>query len=304
MAQVDRSDDAGREQGRAPSRRRQRLRRAVLAASVLHDVDLATTPEGVVLDGPRPVTLPWDDVARAHGAGAGDRAHLRLGRWLRLHRLVAELGPAVQDLRPAARLLALPPEHVEHPGPGWVLHRPMGGALECGIAMTGVLGDPDEVVALAPSVVREAGIPLRVWWPGVVDHASTMGHLAVERLRRDTQRPVRVPKEVVDQQLVLRPVGGIDVPTLLATHVVRRYLASSDGSGMRATAVPMRSRGWYDLSRIDPAFVVAAWSATDDLDKGLPRPLLVTADEVALAPVAPAGSPARIHLPEQVRRFV
>jgi hypothetical protein len=34
-------------------------------------------------------------------------------------------------------------------------------------------------------------------------------------------------------------------------------------------------------------FVGAAWSATDELDRGVPRPLLVTADEVGTAPTAP-----------------
>jgi hypothetical protein len=159
----------------------------------------------------------------------------------------------------------------------------MGGALECGIGLLGVLDDPDEVVPLPPSLVRTADVLVRVWWPGVVEHASSMGRLAVERLRRDEQGARRRGSGAADQ-LVLRPVGGVDVPTLLATHVVRRHLARSDGSGLRAVAAPMRSRGWYDLARIDPAFVQAAWAATDEVDRGLPRPVLVTADEVVAAP--------------------
>jgi hypothetical protein len=46
----------------------------------------------------------------------------------------------------------------------------------------------------------------------------------------------------------------------------------------------MRSRGWHDLARIDPAYVQAAWSATDEAHRGVNRPLLVTTHEVALGP--------------------
>jgi hypothetical protein len=51
---------------------------------------------------------------------------------------------------------------------------------------------------------------------------------------------------------------------------------------MRAVAVPMRSRAWFDLARIDPAFVGAATMATAEEQRGVIRPLLVTVDEVAV----------------------
>jgi hypothetical protein len=60
----------------------------------------------------------------------------------------------------------------------------------------------------------------------------------------------------------------------------------------------MRSRGWFDLARIDPAFVGAAWSATIEPERGLPVPLLVTADEVGAAPV---GGDVREALSDPVR---
>jgi hypothetical protein len=63
---------------------------------------------------------------------------------------------------------------------------------------------------------------------------------------------------------------------------------------MRAAAVPMRRRGWLDLSRIDPAFTIAAAAATDESDRGFSRPLLVTVEEVALS--ASGGRPAEIVL--------
>jgi hypothetical protein len=82
---------------------------------------------------------------------------------------------------------------------------------------------------------------------------------------------------------VLRPVGGCDVLTLLGTRPLRAALAGGDGSGMRAVAVPTRQRGWFDLRRVDPAFVGAAWAATTEADRGLSSALLVTRDEVATA---------------------
>ena len=75
---------------------------------------------------------------------------------------------------------------------------------------------------------------------------------------------------------------------------LRTYLAQTDGTGMRAVAVPMRNRGWFDLARIDPAFVSAAAGATDDVDRGFWRPLLVTRDAVNL--VAPGGDVRTIVL--------
>jgi len=267
------------------SRRHVRLRQAVLAVSVLDDVDLTPTDDGVVVEGLRPAHVTWDELRLAVGEVPEELWRRRLSRWLRLHARACALGDAAAEvLRDSARLLALPLGHAGHPGAGWVLHRPMGGALECGIGLLGVLDDPDEVVPLPPSLVRTAGLPVQVWWPGLVAHASDMGRLAVDRLRRDEVGPRRRAASATEHQLVLRPVGGVDVPTLLATHVVRRYLAGSDGSGMRAVAVPMRTRGWYDLARIDPAFVQAAWAATDELERGWPRPVLVTADEVVIAP--------------------
>ncbi|GMA85266.1 hypothetical protein GCM10025868_05160 [Angustibacter aerolatus] len=53
---------------------------------------------------------------------------------------------------------------------------------------------------------------------------------------------------------------------------------------MRAVAAPMRTRAWFDLSRIDPAYVGAAATATEPEQRGIGRPLLVTVDEVGLAP--------------------
>lgn len=248
----------------------------MLAVSVLEDLDLEPRERGLVLDGVPPVSVGWPAVRVAIGPHSPESpvARRRLAEWLRLRRLVADLGgDAGHVLRQAARAVALPAGHVAHPGRAWVLEKPLGGALECGLGVLGLLEDPDEVVPLPPGVVSATGATARRWWPAVREHAEGMGHLAVQRLRRDAGAG----------QAVLRPIGGVDVPSLLLAPALRRHLANEDGSGMRALAVPMRSRGWYDLARIDPAFVAAAWSATDEWDRAYPRPLLVTADEVTLA---------------------
>jgi hypothetical protein len=56
----------------------------------------------------------------------------------------------------------------------------------------------------------------------------------------------------------------------------------------------MRRRGWLDLSRIDPAYTAAAAAATAPEERGFERPLLVTTDEITLAPTG--GRPAEIVL--------
>jgi len=168
--------------------------------------------------------------------------------------------------------MALPADHAQHPGPRWVQERLAGGLLDLGVGLHGLEADPEQTVALAPGIAVAAGIDVARWWPSLREHADRMGSLAASRLRRSR-----------DPQSVLRPVGGCDVPAMLASRPLREFLAHADGTGMRAVAVPTLRRGWFDLRRIDPAFVGAAWSATEPDDRGLPRALLVTADEVALA---------------------
>lgn len=250
----------------------------MLAVSVLDDVDLEPHSLGVRLPGPNPVTIGWATL-RAVSRSAdvtSSGARRRLSVWLRLRRLVADLGDeAIEVLSESSRALALPTGHVDHGGRSWVRESLLGGALDAGVGVVGLLGDPDDVAPLHPWLASAAGADSDAWWPRLRAHAGAMGALAVHRLARDT---------AAGRQSVLRPVGGCDVLTLLLSAALRGHLAGGDGSGMRAVAVPIRSRGWYDLARVDPAFVGAAWSATSEVERGVPRPLLVTADEVRIAP--------------------
>lgn len=178
---------------------------------------------------------------------------------------------AVPDLLlgDSARVVGLPVTHPLNPGLSWVVERVHGDALDLGLGIRGL--DPDDaerVVLVTPAVwdVLDAD-PLR-WWRGAVSRLEDMGAVAVERL-------VREPN-------ALRPVGDADAVTLLGSRRLRSALAGRDG-GMASIAVPMRRRGWTKLSLLDPAFAPAAAAATDPVDRGFPRPLLITADEVVLA---------------------
>lgn len=255
------------------------LRRLVLAVSVLDELDLLPTDEGVVLPGIVPVEASWLDLRRAlNGADPESRSgRLRVTQWLRGRRIAADIHP--EHLRAQARPLGLPVDHPLHPGLDWVRHRVLGGVIDLGFGFAGVGTDPDEVVLIPQTALDAAGIDPASWWPVARDYLERMGTLAVQRLASNP---------------LLRPIGDCDVVTLLCSRNLRGALVAQDGTGMRAAAVPMRRRGWLDPTRIDPAFTAAAAAATDPADRGFPRPVLLTVDEVGLAPAG--GNPAEIVL--------
>ncbi|MEP6696950.1 MAG: hypothetical protein ABJA34_08745 [Pseudonocardiales bacterium] len=255
------------------------LRRGVLAVCVLHDVDLVPTPAGVELGGPTPVGVSWAECARAlRGADPdGDEGRHLLAAWLRARRLIADHTSA--GLAEQVRPLGLPVGHVFHPGPGWAHRRVLGGAAELGLGLIGL--DPRqrerEVTAVAPGVWAAAGIDRAGLWPAAAAYLSRMSRLAVERRLRCPSEP-------------LRPMGDCDVVTLLCHRGLR--VALCNPTGMVAAGVPMRSRGWTELRQVDPAFIVAAAAATDPPQRGFPRPLLITADEIVM--VAAGGRPGTL----------
>ncbi|NAZ87537.1 hypothetical protein [Kineococcus indalonis] len=296
-----------------PSSVRASLRRCVLAASVLDDLDVDPDDDAVHLPGCAP--LAWSEVARAAGAlpappgvdpsgvdpsgsaagtdpagrvvagdGPGAAARWRVRQLLLAHREVH---------RCAARrvALAVPRGAQRHPGGGWAATAVLGGALDLGPGVVVAARDGRERVVPVPTAsARATGGPEGLT-AALLEHLETMGSLAAQRLQRD---------DGARGGGVLRPVGGCDVPTLLAAASLRGYLVAGPGreagSVLRAVAVPDRTRGWFDLARVDPAFVVAAWAVTDLADRGARRPLLVTREEVAPAPAAPDVAGAVLRL--------
>ena len=264
------------------------LRRAVLAVTLLDGGSLAeveTLDIGVLIPrGPDawPLCVPWSELVLAAGSDAEEippeALRRRVARWMRL-RLHVEAVFGTADSREAAhgKVLSLvrprgvPVGHPVHPGPAWPRAGVLGGALDVGLALRGLDDDghPDaESTGLLPvGVLAAAGIDTDEAGARADRYLADMAELAAERLLRDTSA-------------VLRPLGDADVPTLLASHRFREVLL--DGQGMRSAAIPTLRRGWLDLGRLDPAFVPAAAALTDPDDRGFPRPVLVTADEVTL----------------------
>jgi len=257
------------------------LRRCALAVSVLSDVDIEPADDGVRLPGLPEIFVSDVDLWRAVGDADADSdlARRRLTRWLRVRRAIAER--SLDELAEIVRPVGLPVGHELHEGDSWVRQRVLGGCLDVGIGFVGLQrSEPDRVLVAPQSVLDATGIDPTPWWRGATEYLENMGALATSRWRRTPAAP-------------LRPMGDCDVVTLLASEVFRGALCA-DAGGMRAVAVPVRHRGWLELSRIDPAFVQAAAALADDDERGFPRPVLLTVDEVVVA--LPGGKPAEIVL--------
>ncbi|MGB9378110.1 MAG: hypothetical protein WCB04_11425 [Mycobacteriales bacterium] len=245
------------------------LRLCALAVSILYDVDITPGDHGVVLTGDAPVAVPWAECLEALGGVDPDSAagRSRLAGWLFARRRIAMLSPV--ELGERIRPVGLPRHHSLHPGSDWVREAVLGQALDLGLGLAGPDRGPGaDVMIVAPGAWTVAGIDAASLWPQARAYLTSMGRLAAMRVGRG--RPD-----------VLRPMGDCDVVTLLGARDYRRSLAGREG-GMMAVAVPMRSRGWIGLRAIDPAFAVAAASATEPDERGFEGPLLVTGDEVTL----------------------
>jgi hypothetical protein len=253
----------------------------MLAVSVLDDVDMLPTDDGMVLSGVPKLTVTFAHIAAAIGTAdpAAPIARRRLELWLRARRAIAD--KSLDELAETIRPVGLPVGHDLHPGPSWVRQPILGGCLDLGVGFVGLFRDAPEAVVVTPqSVLDAAGIDPGPWWRGATEYLENMGALATTRWRRDPRSPVR-------------PMGDCDVITLLASSLFRGALCA-DAGGMRAIAAPVRTRGWLELSRIDPAFAQTAAALADDESRGFPRPLLLTVDEVSM--VSEGGRPAEIVL--------
>lgn len=245
------------------------LRRCVLGVSVIDSVDAFPGDHGVQLDEGPPLLLSWSEVDEAVGGIDADspRARGRLRVWFQLRARLATL----VDVPRRARAVGLPVGHALHPGPRWTKVAVRGGAIDLGLGILGLLDDPDDVIVVPPSLMTAAGLDPDPWWPDLVHSLEQTGRLAAERLR-------------LDDTLPLRPFGDFDVVTLLASSAFRADVCAADPVGWRTAAVPMRQRGWFDLSRIDPAFAAAAAQATEPDERGFIRAVMVAPEEVLLIP--------------------
>jgi hypothetical protein len=257
------------------------LRRGALAVSVLHDVDVEPAPLGVTLTGEPPVWISWGECRDALSGEDPESpaGRLRLAAWVLARRWAADAGP--QALEQALRPVGLPVDHVVHPGAGWARERVLGGVLDLGFGAVGLdREDPDRVVLLPVTALESAGLDPARSWRSVRARLEELGRLAAERVLSD-------PKGQ------LRAFGDADAVTLLGAQSLRTALAAEVG-GLVAAVVPMRRLGWTKLGLIDPAFGPAAAAASLAKDRGFPRPLLLTADEVTLVPEG--GNPQRVAL--------
>ena len=262
------------------------LRRCALAVAVLHDLDVLPAIDGIVLPGPPAVEVSWTECRRALGgveAESDDGRH-RLARWLLVRRWLADrpLGDLAERARPYGAAVESP----LHAGLDWVRRRVHGDALDLGLGFAGLNPrDPDRVVPVPQLLLDSAGINADDWWPTAVVYLEQMGRMATERMQRRPEAP-------------LRPMGDCDVVTLLGSMTLRAAIVEDQADGMRAVAVPMRNRGWLDLSRVDPAFSAAAARLTAPEERGFSRPLLVTREEVAMAPEG--GDVVRLGIEDQI----
>jgi hypothetical protein len=258
------------------------MRQCVLAVSVLDDVDLVPHDRYVLVQGTPPIRVTWR-LIRHTLAGAEPESPLarhRVAVLLRQARWVGDHGR--RGLRTRARPYGMPVDHPEHPGLDWVRERVLGDALDLGMGFAGLdSARPDTVLPVSAGLLTALRIDIEPWWPLASAYLDEMASMASLRQRR---RP----------SPVLRPMGDCDVVTLLGSRIYRAALVRGDATGMRGVAVPMRTRGWLDLARIDPAFASAAAAATEAEERGFERPLLVTADEIVQAPAG--GRPAEIVL--------
>jgi hypothetical protein len=247
------------------------LRRAALAVAVLYDVDLDPAPGGVLLRGERPLKVRWAECRRALG-GADPESEIgreQLAQWLRWRRWLAD--HPLEVLAELARPYGVAVESEVHPGMDWVRRRIMGDTLELGLGFVGLdPNNPQTVHPVSQQVLQAAGIDPTPWWPTALVYLERMGETAAERMVRNPDAP-------------LRPMGDCDVVTLLASRMFRDALVRPIDGGMRTVAVPMRNRGWLDLTRIDPAFSATAAQIMDPNDRGFDRPLLVTREEIVIA---------------------
>lgn len=265
---------------------RMQLRQCGLAVAVLVDIDVSPADRGLLVDGVPSVLVTWKECRRALAGRDSDAAEGRtaLARWLLRRRWLAD--HTYDDLSERARPVGLPVDHDLHPGLDWVRTRVHGDVLDLGLGFVGLQpGHPDRVIIVGQGILDAAHLDGGEWWMRARGYLEQMGERAAERWHRD-------------RNAVVRPMGDCDVVTLLGARSFRSAITGGPAGGMQPVVAPMRTRGWIDISRIDPAFGPAAAAATEPVDRGFARPLLVTELEVTM--VAAGGRP-QVALDDELR---
>jgi hypothetical protein len=256
----------------------------------MYDVDVLPSPHGVVLPGAVDVVISWAECRRAVGGADPEslEGRERLKWWLLMRRWLADR--TIDDLAERARPYGACVQSPLHPGLDWVRRRVHGDTLDLGFGFVGIDPEqPDMVIPIPQPLLHAASVEPAPWWPTAIVYLERMGQMAAERLARTPQAP-------------LRPMGDCDVVTLLGSRTLRQAIVGTMPDGMRTVAVPMRTRGWLDLNRIDPAFSAAAARLSAVEDRGFDRPLLVTREEVVLA--REDGDPIRAGLEDRLATVV
>ena len=119
-------------------------------------------------------------------------------------------------LQDAARLVGLP-QGTSSSGRGWAVAACSAGRSS---SVSGLPGSTrrgaGDVVVVAPSAVRAAGLDTEGWLPPAAERLSRLSDLAAQRRARDPRSPVT-------------PYGEADVLTLLAGRALRAQLAGLRG---------------------------------------------------------------------------
>ena len=210
----------------------------------------------------------------------------RLRDWLRLRLLFARAGPGRRLAGRAGRGAGRPARSTIRctRARSWVRERVLGGAIELGIGIRGLVGaDPDHVASCCPAAGRAVGLDTSRWWPALRARLEEMGELAAARLRRDGSG-------------LIAPMGGCDVLTLLGAGWLRSHLADRgrhrDAWGGRPDALPRLVRPGPDR----PGLRVGRGAPRPTELRGVWRPLLVTAEEVATRSLLPEARAAASSL--------
>ena len=130
------------------------------------------------------------------------------------------------------------------------------------------------------SCSRPAASTPALAWPDARDLLEETGALAAGPARPRRPRPAPTGRRLRRRDPAGRPLA------------LRGGARAAQRAGCRPWSSRCGRRGWTRLGLVDPAFGPAAAAATAPDDRGFPRPLLVTADEVSMVR---GRRPARDH---------